>query len=62
MPKYLITATYTAEGAKGLLKDGGSKRRDAAEQALKSERVMFHQRERTRSDRISCRGGTARPI
>ena len=36
MPKYLIKASYTAEGAKGLLKDGGSKRRDAAAQALKS--------------------------
>lgn len=36
MAKYLIEASYTAEGAKGLLKEGGSKRRDAAEQALKS--------------------------
>jgi uncharacterized protein with GYD domain len=36
VPKYLIKASYTAEGAKGLLKDGGSKRREAAEQALKS--------------------------
>ena len=36
MPKYLITVSYTAEGAKGVLKDGGSKRREAAEQALKS--------------------------
>ena len=36
MPKYLITASYTAEGAKGLIKDGGSKRRQAAEAALKS--------------------------
>jgi len=36
MGKYLITASYTADGAKGLLKDGGTKRRDAAEQALKS--------------------------
>ena len=36
MPKYLIKASYTVEGAKGLLKDGGSKRREAAEQALKS--------------------------
>ena len=36
MPKYLITASYTAEGAKGLLIDGGSKRREAAEQALKT--------------------------
>jgi uncharacterized protein with GYD domain len=36
MPKYLIEASYTAEGAKGLLKDGGTKRRQAAEAALKS--------------------------
>lgn len=36
MPKYLVTASYTAEGARGLLKDGGSKRREAAEQALKT--------------------------
>ena len=36
MPKYLIKASYTSEGAKGLLKDGGSKRREIAEQAMKS--------------------------
>jgi uncharacterized protein with GYD domain len=36
MAKYLLTASYTAEGAKGLLKDGGTKRRVAAEQAIKS--------------------------
>jgi hypothetical protein len=36
MPKYLITASYTAEGVRGLLKDGGTKRRQAAEAALKS--------------------------
>jgi uncharacterized protein with GYD domain len=36
MPKYLITASYTADGAKGLLKDGGTKRRQAADQAIKS--------------------------
>jgi uncharacterized protein with GYD domain len=36
MPKYLIKATYTADGVKGLLKDGGSKRRQAAEAAVKS--------------------------
>jgi uncharacterized protein with GYD domain len=36
MAKYLLTASYTADGAKGLLKDGGSKRRAAAEQAIKS--------------------------
>ena len=36
MPKYLFTGTYTTEGAKGLLKDGGSKRRQVAENAMKS--------------------------
>jgi uncharacterized protein with GYD domain len=36
MPKYLVIASYTAEGAKGLLKDGGTKRRQVAEAALKS--------------------------
>ena len=36
MPKYLVVASYTAEGAKGVLKDGGSKRRQAAEAALTS--------------------------
>jgi uncharacterized protein with GYD domain len=36
MGKYLLTASYTPDGAKGLMKDGGTKRREAAEQALKS--------------------------
>ena len=36
MPKYLVLASYTAEGIKGVLKDGGTKRRQAAEAALKS--------------------------
>jgi uncharacterized protein with GYD domain len=36
MPKYLIMASYTAEGAQGLIKDGGTKRRQAADAALKS--------------------------
>ena len=36
MAKYLVSASYTAEGAKGLLKDGGTKRRQAAEEAVKS--------------------------
>jgi len=30
MPKYLLTASYTAQGAQGLLKDGGTKRKAAA--------------------------------
>ncbi len=36
MPKYLIQASYTAEGTKGVLKAGGSARRSAAQQALES--------------------------
>jgi uncharacterized protein with GYD domain len=36
MPKYLLQASYSAEGAKGLLKDGGSKRRAAARTLVES--------------------------
>jgi len=36
MPKFLIEATYNVEGAKGLIKDGGSKRREAAKAAIES--------------------------
>ncbi|MBI2461658.1 MAG: GYD domain-containing protein [Candidatus Rokubacteria bacterium] len=36
MPKYLVQGSYTAEGTQGLLKDGGSKRRKAAEALAKS--------------------------
>ena len=36
MPKYLFQASYTAEGPKGLLKDGGSKRVRAAKTAAKA--------------------------
>jgi len=36
MAKYLYEAKYTADGARGLMKEGGSKRREAAEQAIKS--------------------------
>ena len=36
MPKYLFEASYTAEGAKGLIRDGGSKRRAAIESVTKS--------------------------
>ena len=36
MPKYLFHGSYTPEGFRGLLDEGGSKRREAAEQALKS--------------------------
>ncbi len=36
MPKYLFTASYTAEGIQGLLKDGGSKRREVAGKLIES--------------------------
>jgi uncharacterized protein with GYD domain len=36
MPKYLVMVSYTADGVKGVLEDGGTKRRQAAEAALKS--------------------------
>ena len=36
MPKYLAHASYTVEGLKGLLKDGGTKRREVVEQLAKS--------------------------
>ena len=35
MPKYLIQASYTVEGTKGLLKDGGTKRRTAVSVLMK---------------------------
>ena len=34
MPKYLVTGSYTADGLKGLLKEGGSGRRKAVEDAV----------------------------
>lgn len=36
MAKYLLKVSYTAEGVKGVLKDGGTKRRQAAEASVKS--------------------------
>ena len=35
MAKYLFQASYTAEGARGLMKEGGSKRREAVDQLVK---------------------------
>ncbi len=34
MPKYLIKASYTAEGAKGLMKAGGTTRRAAVQKMI----------------------------
>ena len=36
MAKFLLTASYTVEGVKGLMKEGGTSRRRAAEEAIKS--------------------------
>ena len=36
MPKYLFQVNYVGEGVKGLLKDGGSKRRAVVEELFKS--------------------------
>ena len=36
MPKYLFQASYTTDGLKGLIKDGGSKRREVVEQLTKA--------------------------
>ena len=36
MPKFMIEGSYTSDGIKGLVKDGGSGRRNAVEQTLKS--------------------------
>ncbi len=35
MSKYLFQGSYTEQGLKGLLKEGGSKRREAVEQLIK---------------------------
>jgi uncharacterized protein with GYD domain len=36
MPKFLVSVSYTAEGAKGLRLDGGTKRREVAIHAVES--------------------------
>jgi uncharacterized protein with GYD domain len=36
MPKYLMQVALTKDGVKGVAKDGGTKRRQAAEQFFKS--------------------------
>jgi uncharacterized protein with GYD domain len=36
MPKFLLEVSYTADGAKGLMKDGGTKRREVARAAIES--------------------------
>ena len=36
MPKYLVEARYTVEGAKGLVREGGSGRRAAVAKTIES--------------------------
>ena len=36
MPKYLLQVNYVGEGVKGVLKDGGTRRRSIADKAVKS--------------------------
>jgi len=36
MPKYLVAASYTAEGIRGVLKEGGTSRRSAVEKLVES--------------------------
>ncbi|MEV7006239.1 GYD domain-containing protein [Streptosporangium sp. NPDC051022] len=36
MPKYLIQASYTVDGVKGVLRDGGTGRRQAVDRAVES--------------------------
>ena len=36
MPKYLLQVSYTPDGAKGLMKDGGTRRHEAARAAIAS--------------------------
>ena len=35
MPKYLVQGSYTEQGLKGVIKEGGSKRREAIDQLAK---------------------------
>ena len=36
MPKYLVSVSYSTEGAKGVRQDGGTKRREVAAHAVES--------------------------
>ena len=42
MPTYLWRASYTSEGAKGLVKDGGTKRRAAIQQMVEKAGGKLH--------------------
>jgi uncharacterized protein with GYD domain len=42
MPMFLLRASYTSEGTKGLLKDGGTKRRTLVQQMLEKAGGKLH--------------------
>ena len=42
MPTYLWRASYTTEGVKGLLQDGGSKRRSVVQQSVEKAGGKLH--------------------
>lgn len=42
MPTYLWRASYTSDGVKGLIKDGGTKRRAAVQQAIEQAGGKLH--------------------
>ena len=42
MPTYMWHASYTPEGAKGLAKEGGTKRRDAVKQMVEAAGGRLH--------------------
>jgi uncharacterized protein with GYD domain len=42
VPAYLWQASYTSEGVKGLLKDGGTKRKAAVKQVIESAGGKLH--------------------
>jgi uncharacterized protein with GYD domain len=59
MPKYLVSVSYSAEGAKGVRQDGGTKRREVAGHAVESvggkiEAFYFCFGDRTRSSSRTC--------
>ena len=41
MAKFLITGSYTPEGAKGLIKEGGTGRKAAVQKALKASAASW---------------------
>ena len=59
MPKYLVSVSYSAEGAKGVRQDGGTKRREVAGHAVESvggkiEAFYFSSVTRTPSSSRTC--------